>query len=64
MTGTLRKQDSGWILEDSDGKKMDNGDYPLVEDSQFIETAAETLDNWTYHHKPYDVVDERESDAE
>jgi hypothetical protein len=59
MTGTLRKQADEWRLENSDGNVIQQGTYPLVEDTAFIENAAAELNNWQYHDKPYDVVDER-----
>ena len=61
MKGTLRKTDDGWILEESDGTELDSGDWPLTEDAEFIEEAAEKLDNWNYHNRPYQVIDERSS---
>ena len=60
MKGTLRLKSDEWVLEDSDGSEVDNGDYPLYEDDMFIEEAAETLGHWKYHNKPYEKVDERD----
>lgn len=45
MKGTLRLKDSGWVLEDHNGNEVWNGDYPLIEDEEFIETAGEKLIN-------------------
>ena len=64
MKGLLRKQNDGWSLENEGGEMVKSGSYPLVEDPEFIESAADALDHWKYHDKPYSVVDERESDAQ
>ena len=41
--GLLRKQNGGWVLETADGVEIERGSYPLVEDEQFVEKAAEKL---------------------
>ena len=55
----LRLTDDGWMLEDDSGTVVDEGDYPLRRDNDFIERAAKALDNWSYHRRPYSLVDER-----
>ena len=55
----LRLLDDEWVLEDSDGEIVGSGDYPLKENTEFIENAAELLNNWQYHRQPYQRVDER-----
>ena len=62
MRGELRLLDDGWELKDPDGNIIDSGSYPLRETTGFIESAAEALDHWQYHKKPYERVDERRSD--
>ena len=59
MRGILRLTDEGWGLESGEGEILKNGEYPLVEDSKFIENAADMLDHPNYHVKPYKRVDER-----
>jgi len=59
MTGTLRLQDDGWKLESKDGEVVDRGDYPLKENDAFILSAADALDSWQYHNRPYDRIDGR-----
>jgi hypothetical protein len=61
--GTLRLTDDGWQLEAEDEAVIDSGDYPLREDTAFIESAAEVL-GWNYHHKPYTKVDERNDESD
>jgi len=62
MKGVLKKQSDGWVLESDSGKTVDSGGYPLVQDDDFIESAAGKLDNWKYHSKPYNVVDDSEGE--
>lgn len=59
MKGLLKLTTDGWQLEDSSGEVVSSGVYPLIEDGEFIEDAAEALDHWKYHSTPYEKVDER-----
>ena len=55
----LKKQENGWELVDESENVLDSGDYPLVEDKEFIESIANLVNNWSFINKPYEVVDER-----
>jgi len=55
----LKKQENGWELVDGSENVLDSGDYPLVEDKEFIESIANLVNNWSFINKPYEVVDER-----
>ena len=59
MSNVLEKKEDCWELRSDDGEVVDKGDYPLRESEQFIETAAELLNNWKYQNKPYKVIDNR-----
>ena len=60
MKEQLVKKDDGWELVDSNGNVVESGSYPLRQDSEFIEMAAESLENWNYHQLPYEVKDQRD----
>ena len=55
----LVKNSDGWDLIDDNGESVLSGDYPLIEDPDFIQKASEKLDKIPTLKKPYDVVDNR-----